>query len=167
VKFSLRELEAKGELHLAGSHAESILALSDSAGGAIEWVGPLTYDLQIYPSETSGYAAVGSLEVACRLTCVVCLEPFDFLAQNDDFSFSPEEMPKADEVDLTEPLREDILIVLPDYPHCDTHGGRACPGQPPLKQGGADAPEAGVFANGGRPDPWSALDQVKLPPERE
>ena len=53
-------------------------------------------------------------------------------------------------------MREDVLLNLPPYPHCDRDGGRVCP-----------VPEERVTAANDeplevRPPDWSALDKLDL-----
>src|SRR6478609_1061559 len=58
----------------------------------------------------------------------------------------------AQTVDITPFMREDILLNLPPYPHCDRDGGRVCKAakvetRPAIGKAKAD---------------WSALDKLKL-----
>ncbi|MGZ5552428.1 MAG: hypothetical protein ACXWHF_02190, partial [Chthoniobacterales bacterium] len=57
-------------------------------------------------------------------------------------------------VDLTPFLREDILLNLPSYPHCDRDGQRVCKA-PHMQVESAKIEEAR------KPD-WSALDKLDL-----
>ena len=64
------------------------------------------------------------------------------------------ELDGREEIDLTEPIREDILLALPAHPRCDMVGGKVCPG---VKRP-EEAPPAGEEA----PPVWAALDQLKI-----
>ncbi|PYL01413.1 MAG: hypothetical protein DME32_09100 [Verrucomicrobia bacterium] len=55
-------------------------------------------------------------------------------------------------VDITPFMREDILLNLPPYPHCDRDGGRVCKGA---------KVETHAEDQKGKAD-WSALDKLKL-----
>ena len=59
-------------------------------------------------------------------------------------------------VDLTPVMREDILLNLPAYPHCDREGGRICP-VPETTRKPDDKAVLEV-----RPPDWSALDKLDL-----
>ena len=62
-------------------------------------------------------------------------------------------------VDVTPWIREDILLNLPAYPHCDRDGGRVCKAQMTLfgnrkqSEQNLDAPRSPV---------WSELDKLKV-----
>jgi uncharacterized metal-binding protein YceD (DUF177 family) len=58
-------------------------------------------------------------------------------------------------VDLTEYLREDILLTLPAHPHCDWNGEKVCKAQ------FRDAPSEAEPLDDSR-DAWKGLDQLKL-----
>ena len=59
-------------------------------------------------------------------------------------------------VDLTEPVREDILLALPPHPHCDWNGERECKAAF-RKQ--SETPEEPLSDTR---EVWGALDQLKL-----
>jgi len=90
-----------------------------------------------------------------ELHCVRCLEAFPFDIAVKDFAVHTE-LAGPEEVDLTPFMREDILLNLPPYPHCDREGGRDCPVPKMIKS----ADENAVLEE--RPPDWSALDQLKL-----
>jgi uncharacterized metal-binding protein YceD (DUF177 family) len=66
------------------------------------------------------------------------------------------ELAGPEEVDLTPFMREDVLLNLPPYPHCDREGGRVCPAPEVLPK---NEEENALKA---RPPDWSALDQLDL-----
>ena len=86
----------------------------------------------------------GHLEQDFDLVCCRCGKDFDDTVRVDDYLFSAEIGPETREVDLTDDIRESIILALPTYPVCD----EACPG---VKQATV-AP---------RDDRWGALDQLK------
>ena len=74
------------------------------------------------------------------------------------------ERPATETVDLTPLLREDILLALPAYPHCDWSGERVCPAQiQPAEKAGALG-ESDGRSESDSPSAWSTLDQLKTPP---
>ena len=66
----------------------------------------------------------GHLEQDFDLVCARCGKDFDDTIKVDDFTQSYEFGEKSPEVDLTEDVRESIILALPSYPVCD----EACPG---------------------------------------
>ena len=66
----------------------------------------------------------GRLEQDFTLACSRCGKDFDTTVCVDDFTTSVEIPDKAEFVDLTDEVRESIILELPSYPVCD----EACPG---------------------------------------
>ena len=87
--------------------------------------GPLRYALEVGISDGSLWAN-GTLTQPVELHCVRCLETFPFDIEVKDFTVHTE-LAGPEVVDLTPFMREDILLNLPAYPHCDREGGRICP----------------------------------------
>lgn len=83
----------------------------------------------------------GRIEQDFDLVCCRCGRDFDDTVKVDDFTASYEIGEQSSEVDLTEDLRESIILALPTYPVC----AEACPG---IAQN-AEVPQD---------DRWSALD---------
>ena len=87
----------------------------------------------------------GHLEQDFDLVCSRCGKDYDDTIKVDDFTISYEISDKSPEVDLTEDVRESIILALPTYPVC----AEACPG---IRQNVA-MPED---------DRWGALDGFKV-----
>ena len=66
----------------------------------------------------------GHLEQDFDLVCSRCGKDYDETIKVDDFTVSYEIDEKSPEVDLTEDVRESIILALPTYPVC----AEACPG---------------------------------------
>ena len=66
----------------------------------------------------------GRLEQDFDLVCSRCGEDFDTTVKVEDFTESYEVGEKIQEVDLTEGIRESIILALPSYPVCRED----CPG---------------------------------------
>ena len=92
----------------------------------------------------------GRLEQDFTLVCSRCGKDFDDTVVADDFVTSVEIGEKTQDVDLTDELRECIILKLPTYPVCD----EACPG---IEQK-TEMPEE---------DRWGALDQLKVEGEKK
>ena len=86
----------------------------------------------------------GHLEQDFDLVCSRCGKDFDDTVKVEDFTVSVEIDPKNPEVDLTEELRESIILNLPSYPVCE----ETCPG----------VEKVAAMPNDDR---WSVLDKLK------
>ncbi|MBR2940694.1 MAG: DUF177 domain-containing protein [Kiritimatiellae bacterium] len=87
----------------------------------------------------------GDLEQDFDLVCSRCGKDFDDTIKVGGFTVSHEIDEKSPKVDLTEDLRESIILALPTYPVC----AEACPG---IKQK-VEIPQD---------DRWGALDGLKV-----
>lgn len=152
MKIHLRQIPAGG-LHLEGVE-DCLLSPSDPAD--VRCAGPLHYELEAGISEGALWVR-GTLTQPVELRCVRCLEAFPFDIVVKDFA-AHIMLAGPEVVDLTPFMREDILLNLPAYPHCDREGGRTCPVAGEMEKEGENAVlEA-------RPPDWSALDRLKLKP---
>jgi uncharacterized metal-binding protein YceD (DUF177 family) len=150
VKIHLRQLPDGGE-HFEGEEDCPLQQLNPEE---VRCAGPLRYSLDVGISEGALWAN-GEISQPVELRCVRCLEPFPFDITVKDFALHTE-LTGPEEIDLTPFLREDILLNLPPYPHCDRDGGRICPvPEEAVRREKREPLEA-------RPPDWSALDDLKL-----
>ncbi len=120
--------------------------------------GPLNHDLQVVREGDSLHVA-GHLEADFTLQCGRCLARFPYRVDLDAYRA---EIPLENDatIDLTETLREDILLALPNFPRCEDGNvePRDCPAEgrfdstPPADETGLPGAERGI---------WNALDQLK------
>lgn len=88
----------------------------------------------------------GRLEQDFELYCSRCGKIFDTTVKVDDFVANVEISDKAESVDLTEEVRESIILALPHYPVCE----ESC---------------AGLLRESTEPPPdsrWLALDGLEV-----
>ena len=137
-------------MQLEGEEPSDILELDSARARA---TGPIEYSLDVGLSE-GGLFATGTLAVGIECDCVRCLEKFSRTLVVDDFACQVE-LEGREMVDLTEHVREDILLTLPAYPHCDWNGEKVCKAQ------FRDAPSEAEPLDDHR-DVWKGLDQLKL-----
>ena len=99
----------------------------------------------------------GRLEQDFDAVCSRCGADFDFTVKVDDFTTSIEVDEKTEFVDLTDELRESIILSLPTYPVCraDCHGVCSKCGKN-LNEGPCSCKDE---TRDGR---WGALDAFKL-----
>ena len=151
MKLHLRQIPAEGQ-HLEG---ETDCPIADLAAEKIICAGALRYSLDV---GITGHAlwANGALHQPVTLECVNCLQPFEYTVDVPAFAIHTE-LAGPETVDLTPFMREDILLNLPPYPHCDRHGGRKCKTAAPQA-----SPDDAARAEQKREADWSALDKLKL-----
>ena len=157
--LTLAEIPEDG-LHLEGQLDGSLF---DIDPGDAQPTGPLEYQLDLLPSGEV-LLVTGSVRACFRRECVRCLEPFEEVISLDPYAADVETEGKGT-IDLTERLREDILLALPAYPHCDSTGdGRECPASHRFL-----APDPGdepADESGSPPGAWDALgDWNPRPPK--
>ncbi len=121
MKIHLRQIPVEG-LHLEGEEDCPLPKLDPEEARC---AGPLRYALDVGISEGALWAK-GALTQPVELRCVRCLESFPFDIEVKEFAVHTE-LTGPEVVDLTPFMREDILLNLPAYPHCDREGGRVCP----------------------------------------
>ncbi len=149
MKVHLHQIPADG-LHLEG---EEECPLTEMNAEEARCAGPLRYVLDVGVSEGALWVN-GSLTQPVELRCVRCLERFPYEIEVSDFAIHTE-LGGPEQVDLTPFAREDLLLNLPAYPHCDREGDRVCP-VPALEANEAKADGEK------RPTDWSALDEIEL-----
>ena len=110
----------------------------------------MRYTLDLGVSEGALWAN-GTIAQTVELSCVACLEKFEHEINVPAFVLHTE-LHGPENIDITPFMREDILLNLPPYPHCDRDGGRVCK---------AAKVETSSDAGTGKAD-WSALDKLKL-----
>lgn len=146
MKIHIRQIPQGETLHLEGEEDASFLGLQEAGA---EPVSPLSYSLDIGLSE-GGIFATGRISVRVRMQCVACLADVEKEIVADPFSLQTE-LTGREQIDLTPYLREDIHLLLPPHPRCDTRA--ACPAG--ALRTSLHSPENGASA-------WEALDKLKI-----
>lgn len=122
--------------------------------------GPLFYDLYVQKFD-SELLVRGNLSATFEFNCDRCLSPFKQTIQAVDCSLCIEA--PGSQIDLAEALREEIVILLPDYHHCDQGDEPAqcnldshylAVDKPPFD--GVETPSRDEA-----PTPWDALDALE------
>lgn len=155
IAIHLGEIPGEG-LRLAGETAADIFELPESEMDAVP-AGPVRYDLLLSEAGSGLILAQGSLVAPFRLRCVACLEEFPFTVHWEDYA-AEFEAPASGLLDLTDRIREDLLLELPAYPHCDRDSDepdRRCPAA-----GAFDRPPGEGTGGTGI---WGALDRLPTP----
>ena len=146
MKVHLNQIPPQG-LHLQGDEDCPIEEL-ESEG--IRCAGPLHYDVDVGVGD-GGLWANGSLSQLVELRCVSCLQNFVHEIRVPAFAVHTE-LHGPETIDLTPFIREDLLLNLPAYPHCDRDADRVCKAK--------QIPTAEQDTK--RKSDWRALDKLKI-----
>ncbi|MFZ5806863.1 MAG: YceD family protein [Verrucomicrobiota bacterium] len=98
----------------------------------------------------------GNLRVEWTSPCARCLEPFKVKIHVKDFNRSYDLSEGVESIDLTEAIREDILLSLPFAPKCQLDADFRCP-----MTGQTHREPENKFAEMNRQDTWEALDRLE------
>lgn len=161
MKIHTLQIPPEGR-HFDGEDPASIFDLSEPD---CQPSAPVNYSIDVGISN-GGLFATGNLSTRFRLRCVRCLEPFEIPVRCPEFACQ-KPLTNSETVDLTEEVREDILLALPAHPSCERDGGLVCASSSfeklsatsSLQESGGDAESLD-----GKPpdrDIWSVLDQLK------
>ncbi len=153
--ISLEDFPPAG-LQIKGELDASLFGLDDSE---VKSIGSLRYDLhvQLFDSELLAH---GHIEADFRFTCVRCLQPVDYCIALDSFAMS-EDVTQKLSIDLTDEMREELLLELPHYPKCELNGDECKINTEILDFSLDKDPEIGVeSATASRESVWDALDEL-------
>jgi len=120
--FQIADLPAEG-IQASGEVPCIDLGVTDE--DRVTFPFPLRYDLQIVPINDRVLVR-GNLETTVRMSCDRCLTPTDMRLQTADVCHYIED-PEVVTVDLTEALREDILLPLSQFCLCREDCRGLCP----------------------------------------
>lgn len=157
LKIDLAALADEGKA-ISGELPGEVFDLPDGDARA---VGPLEYDLRVQRFGSELLLA-GSLSAPFEFTCVRTLHPFVQTIRLDDAAISIE-LGNEGELDVSEALREEILIHFPLDPRCeDGDVPQQCEIDPRYLS--VDKPSEDELPTPPRAvgdDRWSALDTLK------
>lgn len=148
MKIHIQQIPEGGK-HYESDEEGDILDLEQEHIHTLE---PVHYSVDVGLSE-GGLFVVGQLRTVVEMECVSCLQRFPMPVEVDDFAVQMD-LPGTELVDLTPLIREDIVLSLPSYPHCDWNGERICEGPR-------------VIVKSEPPDPaedhaWDALEKLRF-----
>ena len=157
IDFDLREIPDEG-LALNGEISENIFELP--ATERIRPILPLSYQARAYIIEGE-LTIEGDFQAEFELECSRCLKSFVFQVKLQAHELT-ENLENPTEADLTQALREDILLALPVYPHCEEGKiPRKCPAEGKFETSGRAPLEAGsADSDAEAPNPWAELDKI-------
>ncbi|MFC1462496.1 DUF177 domain-containing protein [Verrucomicrobiota bacterium] len=110
--------------HYAGEEPASALRMGEEPGICVEK--PVGYDLKAYMA--SGELIVeGKLAASVSFRCSRCAESFPFQVEIRDFQCAREVGSDVESVDLTDEIRESIILGFPNHPVCNADCSGLCP----------------------------------------
>ena len=112
--IDLVRLSEGGEV-FKGEESTSILDMDGDAKVRLD--SPIKYELKAYLAGRD-LVVQGSVAVNVSLKCSKCAEFFDLRVSDDDFTNVKELSVDIESVDLTEDIREAMLLLFPTYPVC-------------------------------------------------
>jgi len=142
MKIKVNQVPEEG-LRLKGNEPSSIFDIKEPL---FRFENPIHYDLEVTWVGINNLLVQGKLSIIVKAQCVRSLEWFDLPIEVPEFQSHHADV-KGDEVDLTEEIREDILILLPANP--------ISPKAKPLEATPPSQPKKGSAA-------WGKLDKLKL-----
>jgi uncharacterized protein len=154
IKFSAARLERE-PVELSGNEPPEFLALPEGDEFSVE--SPMSYDLIV--RKVSGGALVsGSCEVTLSGTCGRCLEHTAFTVSADDIELFFDLDEYGEEIDISDDIREELLLNLPMNILCQEDCAglcHNCGSNLNKKKCKCSQGTSGSLA-------WSALDDLKL-----
>jgi uncharacterized protein len=156
LQIDLRSLPAEG-IDLSGSLPSAIYDLPPD--DSVQAAGPLEYDLHV-ERDGKDLIVYGSLQGEFTLVCGRCLESFPHRVALESYQAELEIPSDTSTMDLTEAVREDMLLTLPSYPRCEDGNveARECPAEGRF-QGESDDETPSQPESQGRAV-WDVLDQL-------
>lgn len=154
--LDLRFLPAEGK-DLEGTLPPSFFDLSKD--DSIQAVSPLRYTLHV-ERDDGDLLVSGELEATFSLICGRCVEPFQERVHLPHYA-TELEIANSLTMDLTDSIREDILLALPSYPRCEDGNvqPRECPAQGRFQSASEhDAPDEAPKQDRAV---WEVLDQLQ------
>lgn len=155
-KIDPDQLPAEGQL-LHGTQPPTFFALPDQ--DPVKCISPLTYDLNVM-RDNDQVVITGRLSAEFEFECGRCLERFVYLAELPEYQSEVQIETAGEIMDLTDCIREDILLSLPSYPRCEDGNVllRECPAQGRFDAASDSASGSTASQDAGV---WDVLDQLK------
>ena len=153
MKIRLEKIPEQGQT-FEGEEPPEVMALESSA--EFHPAGPLQYNL--YAQRVDGMLIVrGSVSAEMNGCCARCTQIFSTTVSDSGFLRDYSDLQGADEIDVTEDLREAILLNLPRFPLCGEDCSGLCP------QCGKDLNDGSCGCDEGeKGGAWDALDSLNL-----
>lgn len=148
---------AGGREKYSGELDSEIFGIDDEE---VTSIGPLAFDLHVQRFENELFVR-GNISAPFKFRCVRCLGYFDYVVEVCDFAASFQ-IDSQNVVDVSDSLREEIVLDFPAYPKCADGGmENDCMAKTPYfgvdKEGGTGVNSSAPIRNSGV---WDALNEL-------
>lgn len=149
LKISVQSLKGKKHFRFEESAHSFPMLMAMAESSSCDFLSPVTIDLNLYRVNDM-YRGEGSVETSIRFQCSRCLEEFAYPVHSEfalNFTAEPESTDDSclqgeyeimaeqaglvpfnnDEIDLTEPMQDQVLMALPIRPLCRDDCRGLCP----------------------------------------
>ncbi|MEI6564358.1 MAG: DUF177 domain-containing protein [bacterium] len=111
-------------LDIEGEISPEVIALKEDA--TVPVAGPIRYELNL---QCVGHEliATGTVSTDVRLTCSRCADTFSEEVEDSSFFYENEVANLHETLDLTDEVRETIILAFPNYPLCQEACRGLCP----------------------------------------
>lgn len=156
-QFDIRNLPTEGK-QVTGTLPAAFFGLPET--DTVKAETPLTYDLT-FIRDGKDIIVTGSVDATFSLECGRCLERFQQRVDLPDYQAEVPIEKETTTMDLTDLIREDILLTLPNFPRCEDGNvePRDCPAEGRFDP--SDESELPPEEPGADRGVWNALDQLK------
>lgn len=120
--IDVRELSEEPK-SFQGEDSADLFEIEDQT---IRLSGPVKYDLRAYVVSDE-LIVKGSLKMEVSFLCSRCAEAFTERLEEKGFECFRDMVEERESVDLTEDIREAMLLTFPAYPVCDSECRGLCP----------------------------------------
>ena len=157
-KIDLRHLPEEGK-EISGTLPPQFFDLAETDD--IKATSPLQFDLNVMKDDKD-LIVTGHVEADFELLCGRCLQRFGQRIELADYETEMQIEDRSETIDLTDAIREDILLALPSYPRCENGNidPRECPAQGKFEPA-IDESAPDELAGPQAPGVWNVLDQLK------
>lgn len=136
-------------LHVVGVLSPEVFALDHDT--MVQCDHPLEYRLEV-ALVSQELLVYGALHTAIAMRCSRCTVFFPVSVAEASYQTDQEVDKTTESVDLTDDIREAIILAFPSYPICDTECKGLCP------QCGANLNKSACLCKPPVDDRWAALD---------
>ena len=119
----IAKLDAEGK-GFAGEEPSEVFDLADAKD--VRPAGPIRYNIRVSPAGNS-IVAQGVLKADLAFECVRCAEFFQLTVCDPEFMVVREISNKDESIDLTQDIRESMILAFPTNPLCAPNCRGLCP----------------------------------------
>ena len=125
IRINIADIGPDG-LQVAGTENPAFLELDEAGGFPCEAVGDVCYNLNA-PLARQDLLVTGSATVRIKSQCALCLKDITVEAGSREICIFREKVP-LEIVDITDDIREEILLSIPERFKCSEDCKGLCPG---------------------------------------